>query len=72
MGMCEGGATLQAIMFEQKAGRTNILDGIKFFIHLAPWTTGLAEPQVLDIPTLAISGYYAEYMHSGGRTTTHA
>ena len=56
MGMCEGGTTLQAVMFEQAAGRTNAIDEIKFHIHLAAWTSGLSRPQMLDIPTLAIGG----------------
>ncbi|GCE65672.1 hypothetical protein OMCYN_01618 [cyanobiont of Ornithocercus magnificus] len=56
MGMCEGGTTLQAVMFEQAAGRTNALGEIKFHIHLAAWTSGLSRPRMLSLPTLAIGG----------------
>ena len=56
--MCEGGATLQAVMFENVAGLTHALENIKFHIHIAPWTTPLSRPNMLSIPTLVISGHH--------------
>eukprot|EP00957_Ditylum_brightwellii_P073233 5567002-Ditylum_brightwellii.AAC.1 len=43
MGFCEGGAALNCALGMKDDGKLDsALDSVKFFIHMAPWTTPLA------------------------------
>ena len=63
MGFSEGGAVLNCIlgMKEQGSLDKNVLKSVRFFIHLAPFTSPLSEGFSIvpkDIPTLVCSGIY--------------
>mmetsp|Transcript_2693 Transcript_2693/g.5629 ORF Transcript_2693/g.5629 Transcript_2693/m.5629 type:complete len:153 (-) Transcript_2693:63-521(-) len=58
MGFCEGGAALNCARGMKEDRKLDVaLDSVKFFIHMAPWTTLLAgKYHFMDksIPTLSI------------------